>query len=186
MQRMTTSMHYPGVPITEATLDSCRVQAEQLRKLRDTYLRERGELHHQTAINALVGSALILADLTRKLAEHALSLTREGNAEGAARAVEFLRTSATDEPTLLEWLAGEADRLAAAGYEIHDAERLLPAAESLGTLYNELGLGQSPKQVRISPLAFLRSVLAIAWSAFRSPFTTTTIDLSTGRVIAEE
>ncbi|HMC65526.1 MAG TPA: hypothetical protein VKI65_11365 [Gemmataceae bacterium] len=40
--------------------------------------------------------------------------------------------------------------------------------------------------IYISPLAFLRSMLAIAWSAFRHPFSTTVIDLATGEVISEE
>ena len=62
------------------------------------------------------GCALILADLTRKLAEHALAFAREGNAEEAAREVEFLRTFATDEPSQLEWLTGEVPGLAGAGY----------------------------------------------------------------------
>jgi hypothetical protein len=38
--------------------------------------------------------------------------------------------------------------------------------------------------VFISPLALLRSMLAILWSALRHPFSTTTIDLATGKVIA--
>ena len=38
---------------------------------------------------------------------------------------------------------------------------------------------------RISPWAFLRAMIAIAWSAFRHPFTTTVVDLSTGRVVRE-
>ena len=36
-----------------------------------------------------------------------------------------------------------------------------------------------------SPLVFLRVMAAIAWSAFRHPFTTTVIDLATGKVLAE-
>ena len=43
----------------------------------------------------------------------------------------------------------------------------------------------SPEPVRIPPLAFLRAMAAIAWSAFRHPFSTTVIDLSTGKVVRE-
>jgi hypothetical protein len=38
--------------------------------------------------------------------------------------------------------------------------------------------------VYIRPGAFLRSMFAIAWCAFRHPWKTTEIDLTTGRVIA--
>ena len=38
--------------------------------------------------------------------------------------------------------------------------------------------------VYIRPGAFLRSMLAIAWSAFRHPWKTTEIDLTTGQVVA--
>jgi hypothetical protein len=37
-----------------------------------------------------------------------------------------------------------------------------------------------------SPLRFLRAMLAIAWSAFAHPFSSTVIDLDTGRVRHEE
>ncbi len=39
--------------------------------------------------------------------------------------------------------------------------------------------------VRIPPRAFLRAMAAIAWSSFRHPFSTTVIDLSTGKVVRE-
>jgi hypothetical protein len=39
------------------------------------------------------------------------------------------------------------------------------------------------ERIRIGPLAFLKSMLAIAWNAFRHPLSHTTIDLSTGKVI---
>ncbi len=42
------------------------------------------------------------------------------------------------------------------------------------------------ERVYISPGAYLRSMLAIAWSAFRHPFSTTTIDLTTGEVLSNE
>jgi hypothetical protein len=42
------------------------------------------------------------------------------------------------------------------------------------------------KPVAIPPLAYLRAMLTIAWSAFRHPWSTTTIDLATGRVIHRE
>jgi hypothetical protein len=38
--------------------------------------------------------------------------------------------------------------------------------------------------ITISPWAFLRSMIAIAWSAFRHPWRTTEIDLTTGRMVA--
>ena len=34
-----------------------------------------------------------------------------------------------------------------------------------------------------SPLVFLRTMFAIAWSAFRHPFSTTEIDLVTGKIV---
>lgn len=37
--------------------------------------------------------------------------------------------------------------------------------------------------VRISPLAYLRSMWSLFWSAIRHPLSNTTIDLSTGRVL---
>jgi hypothetical protein len=37
--------------------------------------------------------------------------------------------------------------------------------------------------VRIPPLAFLRSVLALAWGGLRHPLRTTLVDLSTGRSV---
>jgi virulence-associated protein VagC len=39
------------------------------------------------------------------------------------------------------------------------------------------------EDVYISPGAYLRSMLAIAWSCFRHPFSTTEIDLATGKAI---
>src|SRR5262245_33925812 len=40
------------------------------------------------------------------------------------------------------------------------------------------------RTIYISPLAFLRSMAAIAWSAIRHPRSYTTVDLCTGRVIS--
>lgn len=40
-----------------------------------------------------------------------------------------------------------------------------------------------PEVVRIPSLAYLRSVLAIAWGAFRHPFLTTYVDLLTGEAV---
>jgi hypothetical protein len=40
--------------------------------------------------------------------------------------------------------------------------------------------------VKITPLAYLRSMWLILWSAFRHPLTTTVIDLETGRIVPEE
>jgi hypothetical protein len=42
-----------------------------------------------------------------------------------------------------------------------------------------------PDAVRISPRAFLRAMVVIAWASFRHPFSTTVIDLSTGEVVRE-
>jgi len=39
--------------------------------------------------------------------------------------------------------------------------------------------------VQISPLAFLRSMAVLLWTAFRYPFRTTEVDLSTGRVVRQ-
>ena len=40
-----------------------------------------------------------------------------------------------------------------------------------------------PEVVYIPPLAYLRSVLALAWGVFRHPFHTTYVDLSTGEAV---
>jgi hypothetical protein len=42
-----------------------------------------------------------------------------------------------------------------------------------------------PIVIHIGPLAFLRSMFTLAWTAFRHPFSTTVIDLSTGRAVCE-
>ncbi|HJZ90916.1 MAG TPA: hypothetical protein VKE40_08590 [Gemmataceae bacterium] len=42
-----------------------------------------------------------------------------------------------------------------------------------------------PEIRSISPLAYARAVWNVFWSAIRHPFTTTAIDLSTGRVVDE-
>ena len=39
------------------------------------------------------------------------------------------------------------------------------------------------ENVRISPIAYLRTMFNIAWSAFRYPTTTTVIDLGTGKIV---
>src|SRR5205823_4386897 len=38
----------------------------------------------------------------------------------------------------------------------------------------------------ISPMAFLRSMAMLAWTAFRHPFSTTVIDLSTGQIVSDQ
>ncbi len=38
--------------------------------------------------------------------------------------------------------------------------------------------------IRISPLAFLRSMFALLWTAFRHPLSTTYIDVTTGDILA--
>ena len=43
----------------------------------------------------------------------------------------------------------------------------------------------APIVYRIPVLGYLKSVWALFWTAFRYPFTTTAIDLSTGRVVSE-
>jgi hypothetical protein len=75
-----------------------------------------------------------------------------------------------------------------------------PGAARLEDIVNVLGLFQSKKPeeapdpeagvssqphrpTRVPPLAYLRAVLTLAWHAFRHPFTPTTVDLFTGRVI---
>lgn len=35
----------------------------------------------------------------------------------------------------------------------------------------------------ISPIAYLRSIWTVIWTAFRHPFSTTYIDLSTGKIV---
>ena len=39
------------------------------------------------------------------------------------------------------------------------------------------------KPIRITPGTYLRSMFTIAYSAFRHPFSTTEIDLTTGRTV---
>lgn len=43
----------------------------------------------------------------------------------------------------------------------------------------------APKPVYLSPWAYLRTMLLVAWSTFRHPFATTTIDLNTGECVHE-
>ncbi len=43
-----------------------------------------------------------------------------------------------------------------------------------------------PQTIRYSPIMFLKVMLAIAWSAFAHPFSTTVIDVSTGRALPAE
>lgn len=43
-----------------------------------------------------------------------------------------------------------------------------------------------PEVLRVPPWSYLRAMFAIAWNAFRHPWSTTTIDLATGRVIHRE
>jgi len=45
---------------------------------------------------------------------------------------------------------------------------------------------QEVEVVRVSPMAYLKSMLAIAWACFRHPFSTTRIDLATGKLIPVE
>jgi hypothetical protein len=40
-----------------------------------------------------------------------------------------------------------------------------------------------PALLRIRPWAYLRTMAMLAWSAFRHPYSTTVIDLTTGRII---
>jgi hypothetical protein len=42
---------------------------------------------------------------------------------------------------------------------------------------------ESPEVVYIPPLAYLHTVLTLAWSAIRHPFSTTYIDATTGKVL---
>jgi hypothetical protein len=61
-------------------------------------------------------------------------------------------------------------------------------SESVGNGYLSVPLSKDASEtvLYISPRAYLKSMLAIAWSAFRYPFSTTMIDLSTGNVVAWE
>jgi len=40
-----------------------------------------------------------------------------------------------------------------------------------------------PAVLRIGPVAYLRTMWALLWTAFRHPFTTTYIDATTGKVL---
>jgi hypothetical protein len=44
----------------------------------------------------------------------------------------------------------------------------------------------APPTNRIPPLGYFRSVWTLFWTAFRHPFTTTAIDLSTGQIVSGE
>lgn len=59
------------------------------------------------------------------------------------------------------------------------------AADTADRASRQVPDSASPDPVRIAPRAFLRAMAAIAWSSFRHPFSTTVIDLSTGKVVRE-
>ena len=44
---------------------------------------------------------------------------------------------------------------------------------------------EAEEPVYVSPWAYLRAMALIAWSTFRHPFSTTTIDLATGECVHE-
>jgi hypothetical protein len=46
------------------------------------------------------------------------------------------------------------------------------------------GSADTPLVVRVPPLAFLKTMAVLAWSAFRYPSATTTVDLFTGDVMS--
>jgi hypothetical protein len=48
-----------------------------------------------------------------------------------------------------------------------------------------LDFGRRDPNVYIPPFAFLRTMLLIAWSAFRHPFSTTTIDMLSGECVQD-
>jgi len=49
----------------------------------------------------------------------------------------------------------------------------------------DMGSAMNPRAFAYSPWRFLQVMLAVAWSAFAHPFTTTIIDLDTGRAYEE-
>jgi hypothetical protein len=50
----------------------------------------------------------------------------------------------------------------------------------------ETGSGMNTPAFAYSPWRFFRVMLAVAWSAFAHPFTTTVIDVDTGRAYEED
>ena len=88
-----------------------------------------------------------------------------------AALAEFLRETLTA-PT------GGAARPSSAGIDA-------PAGTGKMTDMTEEGpISEPAAQVRISPVAFLRSMAVLLWDAFRQPHRTTEIDLTTGRVVS--
>jgi len=93
---------------------------------------------------------------------------------------------------------GEVAKLSAVGMDYYrDVDRFSTAAISRCVELARLVLVENPEwgltlpgdldpivwTVRISPLAYMRTMWNLFWSALRHPFSNTTIDLSTGRVL---
>jgi hypothetical protein len=66
---------------------------------------------------------------------------------------------------------------------LHVYPRGLADAEPAGVTVPSAIAPSDAAATRISPIAFLRSMATLLWSAFRYPFRTTEVDLSTGKVI---
>ena len=54
------------------------------------------------------------------------------------------------------------------------------------SLFIDTGSAMTTHGFTYSPLLFLRVMLAVAWSAFAHPFSSTVIDLGTGRICPED
>jgi hypothetical protein len=95
-------------------------------------------------------------------------------------------------------IAADAKRLLNSGIDLAEGIRKLGDAHRvhpLGPLWPQgepdwyrqevARMSKTTGVVRISPLAFLRSIAVLFWSAFRHPFRTTEVDLVTGRVVRQ-
>jgi antitoxin VapB len=101
-----------------------------------------------------------------------VSVRREG------KAVILEPVAASESPTE-SWPEGFFDAV-----HIDDPKFVRPEQGALTS--NSAAESDDAEFVYISPRAYLRSMLAIAWSCFRHPFSTTRIDLATGEVIPLE
>jgi hypothetical protein len=97
---------------------------------------------------------------------------------------------ATVETELLRFFSGcrlnkERDRdhpvPQARGFDMAVREKIVPVPN----LPAETGSAMNAPAFDYSPLQFFRVMLAVAWSAIAHPFTTTVIDLNTGRACEE-
>jgi hypothetical protein len=94
--------------------------------------------------------------------------------------IEFVQRFGTADATLARQFVGRAEAT---------LDRLVELVRAVLVSRPDVALPFSPRAerrvftVRVSPLAYLRAMWNLFWSAIRHPFSETTIDLSTGRVL---